>query len=183
MDARQRRAIFSPAHSQAEQSQALLTNRLRGRSGPQRASSAGFASAGSALSLRSRMGNHGVHGQRFQRLFAVAQRSSRVARRIAPPRARRGGLTSRTPNALTRAHARADVLRRLGYTVQAGAAGHDILESTQNRTRELNVLVALDGNLDTDDDPTGRVICAPMPRADAAIGVTNAMRRRRSVTS
>jgi len=51
-----------------------------------------------------------------------------------------------------RAYERADILRRLGYAVRAGVGGHDILESARNRARELNVLVALDGSMDQDEE-------------------------------
>ena len=51
-----------------------------------------------------------------------------------------------------RAYERANILRRLGYAARAGVGGHDILESAKNRARELNVLIALDGNLDQDEE-------------------------------
>jgi len=50
------------------------------------------------------------------------------------------------------AHERANLLRRLGYAVRAGVGGHDILESARNRARQLNVLAALDGNMDQDEE-------------------------------
>jgi len=55
---------------------------------------------------------------------------------------------------IERAHERADILRRLGYPVQAAVGGHDILESAKNRAKELNVLIALDGNLDKEEGET-----------------------------
>lgn len=51
-----------------------------------------------------------------------------------------------------RAYERANILRRLGYAVQPAVGGRDVLESAKNRARELNVLVAIDGNLDRDED-------------------------------
>lgn len=48
-----------------------------------------------------------------------------------------------------RAQQRAELLRRLGYTVFGAVGGEAILESAKNRAKELGVTIALDGRIES----------------------------------